>query len=55
MQSRPVYGAAEYIDKQGRVVEDLGVLAEDGSSAEALSSALLKSMNQPISQLVLNL
>ncbi|KAK0435624.1 hypothetical protein EV421DRAFT_1221034 [Armillaria borealis] len=44
-------GAAKYIDKQDRVMEDLGVLAEDGSSAEALSSALLKSMNQPILRL----
>ncbi|PBK63985.1 hypothetical protein ARMSODRAFT_979380 [Armillaria solidipes] len=43
-------GAAEYIDKQDRVIEDLGVLAGDGSSAEVLSSALLKSMNQPMRQ-----
>ncbi len=50
-------GATEYIDKQDCVVEDLGVLgllAEDGSSVEVLSGALLKSMNQPIRQ-VLNI
>ncbi|PBK58342.1 hypothetical protein ARMSODRAFT_1028327 [Armillaria solidipes] len=43
-QGRPVFRG---IDKQNRAVEDLGILAEDGSSAEVLSSALLKSMNQP--------
>ncbi|SJK98957.1 uncharacterized protein ARMOST_02235 [Armillaria ostoyae] len=39
-------GAAEYIDNQDRVIENLDVLAEDGSSAEVLSSALLRSMDR---------
>ncbi|KAK0435631.1 hypothetical protein EV421DRAFT_1908507 [Armillaria borealis] len=43
-------GAAEYIDNQDRVTENLGVLAEDGSSAKVLSSTLLRSMDQPIRQ-----
>ncbi len=38
-------GAAENTDKHDRVVEDFGV---NGSSAEVLGGALLKSMNQPI-------
>ncbi len=46
-QGRPVFWG---IDKQDRIVEDLGVLAEDGNSVEVLSSALLKSMNQPLRQ-----
>ncbi|KAK0216735.1 hypothetical protein EDD85DRAFT_798168 [Armillaria nabsnona] len=41
-------GAAEYIDKSDRDVEDLSVLAYDGSSGEALKSALLNRMNQVI-------
>ncbi|KAK0457937.1 uncharacterized protein EV420DRAFT_1683095 [Desarmillaria tabescens] len=41
-------GAAEYIDKLDQEVEDLGVLAHDGSSGDVLSSALLKSMNQAV-------
>ncbi len=48
-------GAAEYIDKQDCIVEDLGVLgllAEDGRSVEVLSGALLKSMDQPIRQVL---
>ncbi|PBK85174.1 hypothetical protein ARMGADRAFT_1129647, partial [Armillaria gallica] len=45
------FHVAEDIDKQD---EDLGVLAEDGSSAEVLSGALLRSMDQPM-RLVLNL
>ncbi|KAK0237566.1 hypothetical protein EDD85DRAFT_951747 [Armillaria nabsnona] len=44
-------GAVENTDKHDRVVEDLGV---DESSAEVLSGALLRSMNQPI-RLALNL
>ncbi|KAK0237558.1 hypothetical protein EDD85DRAFT_789715 [Armillaria nabsnona] len=43
------------IDKQDSVIGDLGVLAEDGSSAEVLSGTLLKYMNQPIRQAVVNL
>ncbi|KAK0442709.1 uncharacterized protein EV420DRAFT_1074455 [Desarmillaria tabescens] len=41
-------GAAEHIDKLDCGVEDSGVLAYDGSSAEVLSSALLNRMNQVI-------
>ncbi|KAK0442704.1 uncharacterized protein EV420DRAFT_1074311 [Desarmillaria tabescens] len=41
-------GAAEHIDKLDCDVEDLGVLASDGSSGGVLSSALLNRMNQVI-------
>ncbi|KAF9036025.1 hypothetical protein BDZ89DRAFT_1011474 [Hymenopellis radicata] len=41
-------GAGQYIEKIWRDVEDLGVLAEDGGSATALSSALLNQMHRLI-------
>ncbi len=47
-RSAHLSGAAEYIDKSDRDVEDVSVLAYDGSSGEALKSALLNRMNQVI-------
>ncbi|KAK0436852.1 uncharacterized protein EV420DRAFT_1589940, partial [Desarmillaria tabescens] len=41
-------GAAEYIDKLDRDVEDLSVLAYNGSSGEVLRNALLNHMNQVV-------
>ncbi len=42
-------GAAEHIDQNYRDADEIGVLAEDGTSGDVLSYALLSSSNNKIS------